>query len=81
MMMGYFGAGPWMWLGPISMLLFWGLVIVGVVLALRTMWSHQNSGGAGSGSAAVDILDQRYARGEITREEYQRMREDLGRGK
>lgn len=80
-MMGYVGAGPWMWLGPIAMLLFWGLVIVGIVMALRTVWSHKSEGNAGSGSGAVDILDQRYARGEITREEYQRMREDLSRGK
>ncbi|MBU2766631.1 hypothetical protein HAP94_10585 [Acidithiobacillus ferrivorans] len=30
-----------------------------------------------NGSAALKLLDERYARGEITREEYQQMRKDL----
>ncbi len=33
--------------------------------------------GRGTGESARDILDRRYARGEISRDEYQRMRQDV----
>lgn len=33
--------------------------------------------GRGGGESAHDILDRRYARGEISRDEYQRMRQDM----
>lgn len=74
--------GPWMWMGPISMLL-WVLVAVAVLLALRAsgVWRRPDPP---SGMASLEILDARYARGEITREEYLRIREDItgksGRG-
>jgi putative membrane protein len=59
-----------------------GLVLL-VIWAVRRITSSQSgsafSGGHGSGlSAAREILQTRYARGEISREEYQRMLEDIG---
>jgi uncharacterized membrane protein len=36
------------------------------------------AGGEASGEAAEEILKQRYARGEITREQYQLIKGDLG---
>lgn len=36
------------------------------------------TGGAKPSSAALDILQTRYAKGEITREDYERMKKDLG---
>ena len=74
MMSGFNGLG---FGGPgfgIGMFLFWGLIIGLVVLALR---------GFGAGSAgraersALDILRERYARGEIDKSEFERKREDL----
>lgn len=57
------GGGPWFVVFP----LFWLAVIVGVVLILRRRgWDHPR---LGSGEAA---LAERYARGEITEEEYRR---------
>lgn len=50
-------------------LVFLGVIVAGVVLAIRG-----SSGGAsarGSGRSAIDILDERFARGEIDREEYE----------
>lgn len=52
------------------------LLIIAVVALARWM-----GGGTGNGSGRVrtarDILDERYARGEIDREEYLRRREDM----
>lgn len=78
---GWMGAG-WGLMG-----LFWVLVIVGIVVLLRLFAGGGNSSnGAGNGGdsgpeappkSALDILKERYARGEIEREEFERMRRDL----
>jgi putative membrane protein len=60
------------------MLLFWGLIIVGLVLLVRWLWDQgRPAGGGGVGEAPLDILKRRYARGEITKEEYDRVKQDL----
>lgn len=79
-MMGW--SGPW-W-GWLAMLLFW-IVLLAVPIALvRLLWPPSARGGAGSGAGpgssrdeALEHLRQRYARGEIGREEFLRMRDDL----
>ena len=75
-MMGGWGMG---WFGPIFMVVFWGLVITGLVLFIR--WLVQGSGrGAQVGSEslnAIEILKERYARGEIDREEFEQKKQDL----
>lgn len=58
------------------MLLFWGLVIVGIVLGIRWLLRQGKAGGSDS---ALEILRQRYARGEINREEFEARRRDLER--
>ena len=63
--------GIWMML---VMLVFWGLVIASLALGVRWLVAR---GRAGSGDAAFDILRQRYARGEIDREEFLARRRDL----
>lgn len=78
-MMGWggFGFHP-LWL--VAMLLFWGLIIGGVVLLLVWLFQQGRPTGAETGPSgvrALDILRDRYARGEITREEYQQMRRDI----
>lgn len=72
-MWGYFG-GPWSWLGPISMIIFWVLVVGGVALLLRSWWTPSRSQ---EPDQALSILERRYASGEVSREEYQAMRQDL----
>lgn len=56
------------------MLLFWGLVIVGVVLVIRWLLSQ---GKETRSDSALEILRQRYARGEINKEEFDAKRKDL----
>ena len=76
-MMGGWGMG---WFGMIFMIIFWGLIIAGLVLLIR--WLIQNTSGKGqtgvrTGSNAMDILKERYARGEITRDEFESMKKDI----
>ncbi len=57
------------------MFLFWGLVIVGIVLGIRWLVRQGRAEGRDS---ALEILRQRYARGEINREEFEAKKRDLG---
>ena len=66
------------WIGPIMMIVFWGALIVGIVFLVRFL----TRGGGGSGNpggreSALDILKKRYAKGEMSREEFEAMRKDL----
>ena len=62
-----------MWL---AMLLFWVAVILGLVALVR--WAAGLSwGGRAEPTDALEVARRRYARGEITREEYQRLRREL----
>jgi putative membrane protein len=73
-MMYWYGHGMgWAWGGGLLMFGFWVLVAVAVVLAVR---HFSRSGGrppsAGPPPSAEQLLAERYARGEIDDEEYQR---------
>jgi len=59
----------------LMMFVFWGAVIVGIVLAIR--WLVNQGRETHRADAAVDILRQRYARGEINKEEFEAKRRDL----
>lgn len=76
MMNGDWGTG-WMWLGGLGMVLFWALVIVGIVALVRGI-SGRSGAGEASPPTALEILEGRYARGEIDRDEYEQKRRDLG---
>ena len=72
----------WMFLGSLLMLLFWGGVIAFAVWAIRALTRSERDRDGGrtfssQENAALEILKQRYARGEISREEYQSMRREL----
>jgi putative membrane protein len=56
------------------MLLFWGAVIVGIVVGIRWLVSQ---GKVSQSDTALDILRQRYARGEINKEEFEAKKRDL----
>lgn len=75
--------GGGMLIGLIVLLLL--LLLVGGGIAAAVWFAAQGSRGSGQGqrqgprreSEALEILRQRYAAGEIDREEFQRMREEL----
>ncbi len=77
MMSGYGGYGMG-WFGGILMIVFWALLIAVLVLVVR--WLLASSGKGGSGGAVetpLEILKRRYARGEIDKEEFERMKKAL----
>lgn len=81
MMWGYDGIGFGGGGMGIDMLLFWGLIIFGIVMLARGF-----GGLSGSGESApalrdktpLDVLSERYARGEIDKAEFAQKRGDLG---
>ena len=70
---GPWGGFPWMWVFPL-------LFFVVMLLFLFRGASWPMCGGHGMHKreeSAREILDRRYARGEISREDYQQMKKDL----
>lgn len=74
---GMMGGLGWGGLMGIGMLVFWGLVIWGIVLVVRGAISVTGGTSHQEGSA-LEILKQRYARGEINKEEFEQKKKDLG---
>jgi putative membrane protein len=66
--------GPWGIGMMLMMLVFWGLIIVGVVLGIRWLVTQ---GKGPQGDSPLDILKRRYARGEINKEEFEAKKRDL----
>ena len=58
----------------ISMVLFWGLIIVGIVLLVRYIFPQS---GSKPSEDSIEILKRRYARGEIGREEFESKKRDI----
>ena len=84
-MMGWYGGGwgigAWIGMG-LGMIVFWGLVVVAVVALVRgsSRVSHTRpltSLPAQGSYAGLEYLDDRFARGELTQEEYLNMRDTL----
>lgn len=87
---GWGGNGGYWWVGLIGLalqLLFWIAIIV-IAVKLFHSYEMRTSRGAGhnqhnaaafpqQGDRSLDILRERYARGEIDTEEYQRRKNDL----
>jgi putative membrane protein len=84
---GYTQMGPGMmnwgydmgWGWSIIMIAFWIAVIVGIIFLIRwivvsTDRRHETK----TGDSALEILRQRYSRGEISKEEFEEKKKDLG---
>ena len=65
-MMGWFGGG-------LMMLVFWALFVLFIIWIVREA-KHDSSK---SGGRALDILEERYAKGEINKEEFRTMKKDI----
>lgn len=87
LMMGdwYWGTG-FGWIGFFFMLLFWAIIIVGIILVVRAVSGqgrdrdtrgYEERPPATRRSSALEILEERYARGEIDRQEFLDRKKDL----
>jgi putative membrane protein len=65
---GWFGMGGFMWL-------FWLVPIILIVFAVK-FFSDQ-SGRSNMTETPLEILKKRYARGEINKEDFERLKKDL----
>jgi len=68
------------WYGGTLMLILFLIVIVVVVyfiLQSTKPRSHDSSFRKTPGETSIDILKRRYARGEVTKEEFEQMKKDL----
>jgi putative membrane protein len=72
--MSDWGAGWWI-LMTFLMVIFWGLVILGIVWLVRSL-----AGDHHGRSSPIEVLDHRLAIGEISAEEYRTRRAVLGGG-
>jgi len=74
--MGGWGMG---WFGGILALVFWVLVIVGLVFLIKWLIVTSKGGTwvSQGGSRALDILRERYAKGEINKQEFEEKKKDL----
>ena len=68
------GMGWWMLFGGIWMVIFWGAIIWLVIWGVGQL----SGGGRRSEDTPLEIARTRYARGDITREQFEQIRRDLG---
>ena len=61
-------------LGFIFMILFWGLIVWVIVKLIKGGGNHASCCG---GNKSLNILKERYARGEISKEQYDQMKKDI----
>jgi len=69
MMMGFWIMG--------GLLVFWALIIVLSVLLVKELFNSNSSRSKDNVRRANQILDERYARGEISQEQYLTMLKDI----
>lgn len=70
-----FGYGYMGGFGSFFMILWWVLIIAGIVAAVR--WLSGQSHDQNNKKSALDILRERYAKGEINKSEFDEKKKDL----
>lgn len=76
----HWGDYGWSWgwgmgFGWLFMIIFWILVILGIVYLIKL--TARGTKKEEKEETALDILRKRYAKGEITKEEFDRIKDDL----
>ena len=73
------GAGGWMIFGWLMMILVWLIPVLGLFALVKYLFGSQKSSESEkeTRNTARDILDEAYARGELTRDEYLQKCDDI----
>jgi putative membrane protein len=66
------GVGPWMTVGGVLILVFWASVVGFCIWAVTRLTGRRHNG-----NGAMAAVRERYARGEISKEEFDRIKKDL----
>lgn len=61
--------------GWIFMIFWWILIIAGVIVLIQ--WITTQSRGSNNHKSALEILNERYAKGEIDKKEFDKRKKDL----
>jgi putative membrane protein len=61
--------------GGIFMILFWVLVVLGIVYLFKLLMGGSKN--RREPESALDILKKRYAKGEVSKEEFKEMKKDI----
>ena len=75
-----FGNMGWGWfgVGMIPMIVFWVVVILALAALVKWLSGGERGSERGfSGQRPIDILKARYAKGELTREQFEQMKREL----
>ncbi len=73
----HMGGGMGWGFGGIFMILVWVVVIAAIVVLARWLFGGPSATGLPHGRSALDVLKERYARGEIGKEEFEQKKRDL----
>jgi len=68
------GMGWWMMFGGIWVVVFWGGLIALIVWGIKKLTER---GGSAPKRNPLDVAKERYAKGELSREEFEQLRKDL----
>lgn len=69
-------AWPLVALWALLWLFFWGLLIAALILAVRWLWQETSRRRR---PTSLEILRERYARGELSRQDFEAIRQELER--
>jgi putative membrane protein len=79
-MWGYMGSTGWGWgmLGAAHMVLWWILIVLGIAVLAKWLFASGMQHQRGPSGDALEIVKERYARGEIGKDEFEQKKRDLG---
>lgn len=74
---GMMGGGFGGLFGGLFMLLWWAIIIVAIVALVKWVANQTKGAHGGHDKTPLDILKERYAKGEINKEEFEAKKKDL----